>query len=91
MSATDTYQFIIGCLIVGYIILLYLTKKQNNIINVQKQTINILNSYRKTLKETCECCHALHKEEIKGYKEQIYSDEILMNRLRKRLDESERW
>jgi hypothetical protein len=87
----EKYLFLIGFLIVGYIILLYITKKQANIIKDKDQTIDILNSFYKTLKDTCECCNALHNEEIKEYKEQICADEVLMNRLRKRLDEAERW
>lgn len=87
----EKYQFIIICLIVGYIILLYITKKQASIIKDKDQTISILNSFYKTIRDTCECCEILHAEEIKEYKEQICADEVLMNRLRKRLDEAERW
>lgn len=86
----NTYEIVIGCLIVGYIILLYLTKKQSKIIKDKDQTISILNSYYKTIKETCECCQMLYNEEISSYNSRINADEELIDILRKRLDETKK-
>lgn len=86
----NTY-FIIGCLIVGYIILLFITSKQSDIITAHEQNIKLLNSCYKGIKQTCECCQNLHKEEVISYVSQINADEELINSLRKRLDDVERW
>lgn len=87
----DTYEIVIGCLIFGYIILLYLTKKQAKTIKDQEQTINILNEIYKNIKQTCKCCEMLHEDEIVSYINRINADEELINILRKRLDEVDRW
>ena len=87
----NTYYIIIGCLIVGYIILLFITSKQNDIITAQELNIKLLNGCYKGIKQTCECCQNLHKEEVVGYISQINADEELINILRKRLDEERRW
>lgn len=86
----NSYEIIIGCLIFGYILLLYVTKKQSETIRNQEQSIKILNDYYKGFKKTCECCEKIYDGVISEMKQQYESDNILIDSLRKRLDEVER-
>lgn len=87
----NTYQVLIGLMIVGYIILLYITSKQSDIIEDQEQTIKILNTIYANFKDTCKCCETIHDGVIQEYDKQLEFDTKLISKLNKEIREYDRW